>query len=125
MLGEEEYVASCGEISATEDATEETKNICEEVRPSAEGTTGKSYEVFTAKSQANQQTSFGTYLYIQVQVGADDFLHLRVFKGPDGECVDLDGVLEGKKVADKLECFDATKNIMYDEDDYVPGDDDP
>ncbi|XP_075994212.1 cystatin-B-like isoform X5 [Genypterus blacodes] len=92
MSGWREY----GGISATEPANKEIQDICDEMKPKVEDETGKTYNVFKAKTYASQ-TVAGTNYFIKVHVGGEDHVHLRVYRPlpHQGSAVKLVGVLEG------------------------------
>ncbi|XP_064231364.1 cystatin-B-like, partial [Aotus nancymaae] len=68
----------CGVPFATQLATEETQNITDQVRSQLEDIV-KKFPVFKAVS-FKSQVAAGTNYFIQMLVGDEDFLYVRVFR---------------------------------------------
>ncbi|XP_029286040.1 cystatin-A1-like [Cottoperca gobio] len=68
-----------GEWSETKDATEETQNICDQVKVQVEQKTGKSYVEYKAVEYRNQIVNGENFLF-KVFVGGKDYIHLSVFQ---------------------------------------------
>ncbi|KAF7669262.1 hypothetical protein LDENG_00203170 [Lucifuga dentata] len=99
-------MSCCGGLGPAQDANEEIQQISNVVKPHVEIKTGKSYEIFTAKSYTTQVVA-GTNYFIKVHVGGDDHVHLRVHKKLPchGGELELHGVQESKKGNDPIEHF--------------------
>uniref|UniRef100_A0A9L0IIW2 Cystatin domain-containing protein n=1 Tax=Equus asinus TaxID=9793 RepID=A0A9L0IIW2_EQUAS len=69
----------CGAPSATQPATAETQAIADQVRSQLEEKENKKFPIFKAVEFRSQVVA-GTNHFIKVQVGDDDFVHIRVFK---------------------------------------------
>uniref|UniRef100_A0A8C8YLE0 Cystatin-B n=1 Tax=Prolemur simus TaxID=1328070 RepID=A0A8C8YLE0_PROSS len=69
----------CGAPSATQPATAETQHIVDQVRSQLEEKENKKFPVFKAVSFKKQVVA-GTNHFIKVDVGDENFMHLRVFE---------------------------------------------
>ncbi|XP_001491190.3 cystatin-B [Equus caballus] len=69
----------CGAPSATQPATAETQAIADQVKSQLEEKENKKFPIFKAVEFRSQVVA-GTNHFIKVQVGDDDFVHIRVFK---------------------------------------------
>ncbi|XP_059576308.1 cystatin-B-like [Alligator mississippiensis] len=67
-----------GGLSSTKPATPEVQKIADQVKPQLEGKENKTYQCFTATEYKSQVVA-GTNYFIKVQVGENDYVHLRVF----------------------------------------------
>ncbi|RXN03313.1 cystatin-B-like protein [Labeo rohita] len=85
-----------GGPSQVKQATPEVQKICDEVKHQAEEKAGKKFDVFVAKS-------FTT----QVNVGCDQFVHLRVHKSlpHSGQQLQVQGIQTSKTQQDHIEYF--------------------
>uniref|UniRef100_A0A8C9X845 Cystatin-B n=1 Tax=Sander lucioperca TaxID=283035 RepID=A0A8C9X845_SANLU len=61
------------------DATEETQDLCDQVKPQVEKKTGKNYKDYKAIIYRNQVVA-GTNFLIKVHVGGEDYIHLIIFR---------------------------------------------
>ncbi|XP_049573800.1 cystatin-B [Syngnathus scovelli] len=96
----------CGGLAQAINADEEIQEICDKVKSDAEEKTGKTFDVFIAKSYKSQVVT-GTNYFIKVHVGGDDHVHMRVFKSlpHTGSTMDLVNIQESKTHADAIEYF--------------------
>ncbi|XP_015998982.1 cystatin-B [Rousettus aegyptiacus] len=69
----------CGGPSSTQPATAEIQAITDQVKSQLEEKTNKKYPIFKAVEFKSQVVA-GTNYFIKVQVGDDDFIHIRVFE---------------------------------------------
>nr|XP_046227510.1 cystatin-B-like [Scatophagus argus] len=69
----------CGGLSKPVDADEKVQKLCDTVKPHAEKKTGKTYDVFTAKSYTTQVVC-GTNYFVKVHVGGNECIHLRIYE---------------------------------------------
>ncbi|XP_070453582.1 cystatin-B [Equus przewalskii] len=69
----------CGAPSVTQPATAETQAIADQVKSQLEEKENKKFPIFKAVEFRSQVVA-GTNHFIKVQVGDDDFVHIRVFK---------------------------------------------
>ncbi|XP_059183216.1 cystatin-B-like [Centropristis striata] len=67
-----------GGWGGTQDATNETQKICDQVKGQVEKTTGNNYRVYVAVKYRNQIVA-GENFVIKVHVGGEDYIHLSVF----------------------------------------------
>ncbi|XP_017544230.1 cystatin-B-like [Pygocentrus nattereri] len=95
-----------GGTGSVQVATPEIQKICDEVKPQVEQKTGKKFRVFVAKSFTTQVVA-GTNYFIKVDVGGNDYVHLRVFKPLPhaGHKLQLHGVQTRKKVNESVGYF--------------------
>ncbi|XP_052454530.1 cystatin-B [Carassius gibelio] len=95
-----------GGPSVVKQATAEVQKICDEVKHHAEEKTGKKFAVFIAKSFTVQVVA-GTNYFIKVNVGRDEFVHLKVHKPLPhaGEKLQLHGIQTSKSQHDPIEYF--------------------
>ncbi|XP_060755895.1 cystatin-B-like [Neoarius graeffei] len=96
----------CGGLSEVEEATAEVQKICDEMKHYAEQKTGRTFDVFTAKSYKTQVVA-GTNYFIKVHVGGDEYVHLRVYKMLPyaGEKLELTEIQALKAYQDSIEYF--------------------
>ncbi|XP_060054753.1 cystatin-B [Erinaceus europaeus] len=69
----------CGGTSDTRPATEETQALADQVKAQLEEKENKKFGMFKA-TEFKTQLVAGTNYFIKVQVGGEEFLHLRVFQ---------------------------------------------
>uniref|UniRef100_A0A8D2JST9 Cystatin-B n=1 Tax=Sciurus vulgaris TaxID=55149 RepID=A0A8D2JST9_SCIVU len=69
----------CGAPSATQPATAETQDIADQVKSQLEEKENQKFPVFKAVSYKSQVVA-GTNYFIKVDVGSENFVHLRVFR---------------------------------------------
>ncbi|XP_003463995.1 cystatin-B [Cavia porcellus] len=69
----------CGAPSAAKPATAETQKLVDAVKAQLEEKENQKYSVFKAVSYKNQVVA-GTNYFVKVDVGEENFLHLRVFE---------------------------------------------
>ncbi|KAF3836550.1 hypothetical protein F7725_029108 [Dissostichus mawsoni] len=98
--------AMLGGWTGTQDATEETQQICDAVKDQVEQRTNQNYVVYKAV-QFRSQLVAGTNLTIKVFAGEEDYIHLSVFHQLpcDGGNVELRNVEVGKTKYDPLGPF--------------------
>ncbi|XP_037104283.1 cystatin-B-like [Syngnathus acus] len=96
----------CGGLAEAVNADEEIQKICDKVKSDAEEKTGKTFDVFIAKSYKSQVVA-GTNYFIKVHVGGDDHVHMRVFKSLPyaGSTIELANIQASKTDADTIEYF--------------------
>ncbi|XP_057236870.1 cystatin-B-like [Malurus melanocephalus] len=74
----------CGGASAARPATEETQRIAEQVRgrasPVRERRAGECSDLFISLEFRKKEKDLTGFCALQVHVGNDEFMHLRVFK---------------------------------------------
>lgn len=81
-LASTSYLAAsmmCGAPSAAKPATAETQKLVDAVKAQLEEKENQKYSVFKAVSYKNQVVA-GTNYFVKVDVGEENFLHLRVFE---------------------------------------------
>ncbi|NP_001070742.1 cystatin 14b, tandem duplicate 1 [Danio rerio] len=95
-----------GGQSEEKQATPEVQKICDEVKHQAEEKAGKKFTAFTAILFTTQVVA-GTNYFIKVNVGGDQFIHLRVHKPLPhaGDKVQLQGVQVSKSCQDPIHYF--------------------
>ncbi|KAI2665055.1 Cystatin-B [Labeo rohita] len=95
-----------GGPSQVKQATPEVQKICDEVKHQAEEKAGKKFDVFVAKSFTTQVVA-GTNYFIKVNVGCDQFVHLRVHKSlpHSGQQLQVQGIQTSKTQQDHIEYF--------------------
>ncbi|XP_016389818.1 cystatin 14b, tandem duplicate 1 [Sinocyclocheilus rhinocerous] len=95
-----------GGPSQVKQATPEVQKICDEIKHHAEEKAGKKFAAFIAKSFTTQVVA-GTNYFIKVNVGGDEFVHLRVHKSlpHSGEKLQLHSIQTSKTQQDLIEYF--------------------
>ncbi|XP_016136124.1 cystatin-B-like [Sinocyclocheilus grahami] len=95
-----------GGPSQVKQATPEVQKICDEIKHHAEEKAAKKFAVFIAKSFTTQVVA-GTNYFIKVNVGGDEFVHLRVHKSlpHSGEKLQLHSIQTSKTQQDLIEYF--------------------
>ncbi|KAL7837900.1 hypothetical protein AOLI_G00263040 [Acnodon oligacanthus] len=95
-----------GGIESEMSATPEVQQICDKVKLQVEQTTSRTFAVFVAKSFATQVVS-GTNYFIKVQVGGEEYAHLKVFQSLPhaGLKLELHSVQTGKAADDPIVYF--------------------
>ncbi|XP_006036742.1 leukocyte cysteine proteinase inhibitor 1 [Alligator sinensis] len=98
--------AGYGGLTPTEPATPEVQKIADQVKSQLEAKTDKTYTVFKAIIYRTQLVA-GTNYFIKVQVGENDYVHLRVFLSLPNEKKEprLDGFQTNKTRDDPLIYF--------------------
>ncbi|XP_026148100.1 cystatin-B [Mastacembelus armatus] len=96
----------CGGTSDEIAADDSVQKICDSVKHLAEKKSGKNYAVFRAKSYKTQPVA-GTNYFIKVDVGEEEFVHLRVYKKLPcyGETLELTSMQHSKSFHDPIEYF--------------------
>merc|ERR1712035_120500 len=96
----------CGGMGPPSDADEKVQQLCDTVKSHAEEKTGKTFEVFAAKSYTKQMVS-GVNYFIKVHVGGDEHIHLRVYEQLpcNGGAIELSAVQHPKSHHDPIEYF--------------------
>ncbi|XP_077480902.1 cystatin-B-like [Stigmatopora argus] len=96
----------CGGLADAENASEEIQKICDIVKCQVEKKSGKTYNVFIAKS-CKKQVVAGTNYFIKVHLGGDDHIHLRIFQGLPhaGGKLELISIKESMKLTDEIDHF--------------------
>ncbi|KAM9333333.1 cystatin-B-like [Pholidichthys leucotaenia] len=96
----------CGGTGAMEEADAEVQEICDKVRHEVVEKTGKNFVDFIAKRYKTQLVN-GTNYFVKVQVGGDEYIHLRIHKALpcNGGAVTLAGVQESKTQGDAVDYF--------------------
>ena len=69
----------CGGFSPAIKATEEVKNMVNELKPAIESAAGKTYEQFSAILFRSQVVA-GTNFRVKTAVSDDSFIHLFIFR---------------------------------------------
>ncbi|XP_039713748.1 cystatin-B-like [Pteropus medius] len=95
-----------GGTSATQPATPEIQAIADQVKCQLEQKTKKKYPIFKAVEFKSQMVG-GTNYFIKVQVGDNDFIHIRVFESlpQENRPVALHDYQTGKSRCDELDYF--------------------
>ncbi|TRY57269.1 hypothetical protein DNTS_003314 [Danionella cerebrum] len=95
-----------GGPSQEKQATPEVQKLCDEVKTHAEEKAGRTFSVFSAKSYTTQVVA-GTNYFIKVNVGEEEYVHLRVHKTLPhaGEKLQLHGIQTSKTHQDPVEFF--------------------
>ncbi|KAL0993993.1 hypothetical protein UPYG_G00116500 [Umbra pygmaea] len=94
----------CGGTAHVQDATPEVQNICDEIKPQAEKKAGKKFNLFHAKKFTTQVVA-GTVYFIQVEVGKDECINVRVFKPLANGKLELQGLETSKTLKDPIGYF--------------------
>ncbi|XP_006105472.1 cystatin-B-like [Myotis lucifugus] len=95
-----------GAPSEVEPATAEIQAIADKVKSQLEEKENKKYPIFKATEYRSQLVQ-GTNYFIKVQVGDDDFVHLRVFESfpYENKALALRNYQTNKTKQDKLDSF--------------------
>ncbi|XP_036436763.1 cystatin-B-like [Colossoma macropomum] len=95
-----------GGTGSVQIASPEIQKICDEVKPQVEQKAEKKFAVFVAKSFTTQVVA-GTNYFIKVDVGGNQYIHLRVFRSLPhaGHKLQLHGIQTGKKLNDPIGHF--------------------
>ncbi|KAK2502512.1 hypothetical protein MC885_013597 [Smutsia gigantea] len=95
-----------GGLTDAKPATPEIQEIANKVKPQLESETNRTYEEFKAVEFKTQVVA-GINYYIKVQVGANSYIHIKVFKSLPGEhqTLTLAGYQVGKSKDDELTGF--------------------
>uniref|UniRef100_G3MQY1 Cystatin domain-containing protein n=1 Tax=Amblyomma maculatum TaxID=34609 RepID=G3MQY1_AMBMU len=80
------------------------QEICEKIRPEVENKLGQSLEDFKPVNYRTQVVN-GVNYFIKVQVGADQYIHVRAHKSIGGD-ISFVALQENKSLDDQLEHFD-------------------
>ncbi|KAL6464091.1 hypothetical protein MHYP_G00284820 [Metynnis hypsauchen] len=99
-------MSKTGGVGPEMPATPEVQQICDEVKLQVEQKTSRTFEVFVAKSFATQVVS-GMNYFIKVQVGGEEYAHLKVFQSlPNaGHKLELHSVQTGKTLDEPIVYF--------------------
>merc|ERR1712038_324188 len=96
----------CGGTGDVQVATDghEIHEICNSVKESAAGKTGKNgFDMFVVKSFKSQVVA-GTNFFAKVQIADGEHLHLRIYRNLQGQ-IELHSLQEGKTEEDAIEYF--------------------
>lgn len=93
----------CGGFGGAKDADAEVQTIADSVKQQTEQKLGKTFAEFKALKYKTQVVA-GTNYLIKVQVGADQYVHIKVFKALpcNGGELKLSEATGGKTLADAL-----------------------
>jgi len=69
----------CGGFSGAKEPTDDIHQLVSDVKNSVQNKTGKTYTTFTAVNYKSQVVA-GTNYTVKVQVGDNDYIHIKVFK---------------------------------------------
>ncbi|XP_061661252.1 cystatin-B-like [Syngnathoides biaculeatus] len=96
----------CGGLTELQNGNDEIQKICNIVKSQAQQKTGKTYDVFIAKSYRSQPVA-GTNFFIKVHVGGDDYVHIHVLQSLPhvGAGLELADIQESKRHDDAIEYF--------------------
>ncbi|MCJ8748356.1 hypothetical protein PDJAM_G00163880 [Pangasius djambal] len=96
----------CGGTGHVKLANAEVQKICDEIKPQVEEKAGKKFDVFKATAFSTQ-TVAGKNYFIKVQVGENEYMHLRVFRSlpSDGYKLSLHSIQTSKTSQDPIEYF--------------------
>lgn len=104
-----------GEVKSADEAVQK---YCDTVKADVETKTGKTYDVFEAKSYTryprySSREVAGTNYFVKVHVGNNECVHIRIFQPSPrptkryyGSNLMMHGVQEGKKTNDPVEYFE-------------------
>ncbi|MEE6473396.1 hypothetical protein FKM82_009998 [Ascaphus truei] len=73
-----------GGMTSVKPATTEIQQICDQIKPQVVQKDGRNFEKFKAEQYATQVVA-GINYFIKVDVGCEEFLHLRIFRDLEGE----------------------------------------
>ncbi|XP_004436564.1 PREDICTED: cystatin-A isoform X2 [Ceratotherium simum simum] len=95
-----------GGLTEARPATPDIQEIANEVKSQLEAKTNQTYEEFKAVEYKTQVVA-GTNYYIKVQVGDNNYIHLKIFKSlpHQGGSLTLTGYLINKSKDDELKGF--------------------
>uniref|UniRef100_A0A8C4MAP6 Cystatin A n=2 Tax=Equus asinus TaxID=9793 RepID=A0A8C4MAP6_EQUAS len=95
-----------GGLTEARRATPEIQEIADRVKPQLEEKTNQTYEEFKAVEYKTQVVA-GTNYYIKVQVGDNNYIHLKIFKSlpQQNESLTLTGYQTDKRKDDELKGF--------------------
>ncbi|XP_075448981.1 cystatin-B-like [Ascaphus truei] len=91
---------STGGIGSVEPADQAIQDICDKIKPQVEEMDGANFGTFIAVNYTSQVVA-GTNLFIKVDVGGDEFLHLCIFEDLQGELL-LNGYQKNKTLSSPL-----------------------
>ncbi|XP_036898963.1 cystatin-B [Sturnira hondurensis] len=96
----------CGGCSATKPSTAEIQAVADQVKSQLEEKENKKYTMFKAVEYQSQVVA-GTNYFIKVQVGDNDFVHLRVYESlpHENKPLALHNYQTNKTRHDKLDYF--------------------
>ena len=91
-----------GGHSAAKEATPEVQQVADQVRSQVQTKTNKTYTTFKLINYTTQVVA-GLIYTMKIQVGDNDFIHLKVFREPKEDAVpQVQEVYEGKSETDPL-----------------------
>ncbi|XP_044140077.1 cystatin-A [Bufo gargarizans] len=95
-----------GGLGGAKPATEEVQGLCDQVKAEVEEKHGKKYSTYVATEYKTQCVA-GTNYFVKVQVGDDQYIHLRLYKNLPhaGEKLSLSASQAGKTKEEEIVHF--------------------